>query len=159
MGHVSYSEQISAPVEAVWAILGNVTRLPDWAYKEGRFPYPVEGKYGSSQTEGVGTIWVGVAADGQVATQQVTAWEPPTKLAYELQATENAPMKMSQTSTFELQAVDGGTQVTWTVDWQLGGGFSLNKLLIWFTGNGAFEEMMAGSLENLKRLVEAEKSA
>jgi hypothetical protein len=29
-------------------------------------------------------------------------------------------------------------------------------LLIWFTGNGAFEEMIAGSLENLKALIEQE---
>ncbi|MCG3211370.1 MAG: hypothetical protein FOGNACKC_05014 [Anaerolineae bacterium] len=154
MGHVTYSIEIAAPAEAVWAVLSNVTRLPDWSYKEGRFPYPVEGKYGSDQSEGVGTIWVGKAADGQVATQKITAWEPPAKLAYELQATENAPMQMAQTSTFELEAANDATKITWTVDWELGGGFSLNKILIWFTGNGTFEEMMAGSLENLKRLVE-----
>lgn len=156
MGHVSYSEEINATPEQVWAIISNVTRLPDWAYKERGQNYPVEGKYGSDQREGVGTIWVGVSADGQTATQKITAWEAPTSLAYQLEGMENAALKMSQTSTFTLEPADNGTKITWAVDWELGGGFSLNKLLIWFTGNAAFEEMIAGSLENLKALVEAE---
>ena len=63
---------------------------------------------------------------------------------------------MAQTNTFDLAAEGNDTLITWTVDWQLTGGFSLSSLLIRFSGNGAFEEMIAGSLENLKRLVEAE---
>ena len=50
--------------------------------------------------------------------------------------------------------VDNGTKITWSVDWELTGGFSLSSLLVRFTGNGAFEEMIAGSLENLKDLIE-----
>ena len=158
MGHVTYSQEIKATPAQVWAVLANVTRLPDWAYKEGRFPYPVEGKYGSDQKEGPGTIWVGVAADGQVAAQKITAWEPVKSLSYELQETENAPLQMAQANTFNLEPSGDGTIVTWAVDWELTGGFSLNKLLIRFTANGAFEEMMAGSLENLKQLVEQENA-
>lgn len=158
MGHVTYSQEIKATPEQVWAVLADVTRLPDWAYKEGRFPYPVEGKYGSDQTEGPGAIWVGVAADGQIATQKITAWEPAKNLGYELQATENAPLQMAQSNTFILEPAGDATTVTWVVDWELTGGFSLNKLLIRFTANGAFEEMMAGSLENLKQLVENQKT-
>ena len=154
MGHVSYVQEINATPEQVWKILADVTHLPHWAYKEGRFPYPVEGKYGSEQTEGVGTVWVGVAADGQVATQKITVWEPVTKLAYELQETENAPLQMAQSNTFTLEPAGSSTKVTWVVDWELTGGFSFSSLLIRFTANGAFEEMMAGSLENLKQLVE-----
>ena len=100
---VVHSQQINATPEQVWAVLSDVTRLPDWAYKDGRFPYPVEGKYGSDQTEGEGTVWIGVSADGQVATQKITAWNAPHKLAYELQETENAPLQMAQTNTFELE--------------------------------------------------------
>jgi uncharacterized protein YndB with AHSA1/START domain len=156
MGHVSYSAEIDASPEQVWAVLSDVTRLPDWSYTEGRFPYPVEGKYGSDQKEGVGTIWIGVSSDGQIATQKITIWEPNQKLAYQLQATENAALEMTQTSTFELAAVNDHTRVTWSLDWELTGGFSLSKLIIRFTGNGAFEEMIAGCLENLKQLVEQE---
>jgi carbon monoxide dehydrogenase subunit G len=154
MGHVSCTEEIKATPEQVWAMLTDATRLPEWAYKEGRFPYPVEGKYGSEQREGVGTLWVGVSADGQMATQKIIVWEPPRKFTYELQEMANAPLQMAQTNTFELEPVGDQTRVTWSVDWQLTGGFSLSSLLIRFSGNGAFEEMMAGSLENLKKLVE-----
>lgn len=154
MGHVSYSETIAATPQQVWAVLTNVTRMPEWAYTEGRFPYPVEGKYGSDQTEGVDTLWVGVSSDGQTATQKITAWEAPAKLVNELQSVENAPLEMTQVNTFTLEAEDEQTRVTWAVDWELTGGFSLSKLLMRFTGNGAFEEMIAGSLENLKKLIE-----
>ena len=156
MGQVSYTEQIEASPEQVWAVLADVTRLPDWAYKEGRFPPPVEGKYGSDQREGPGTLWIGIAADGQQATQKITVWEPGQKLVYELQEMEHAPLPMTQTNTFDLEAVDNSTKVTWTVTWELTGGFFLNKLLLRFSAGGAIEEMIAGSLENLKQLVEEE---
>ncbi len=110
----------------MWTVLADVTRLPDWAYTEGRFPYPVEGKYGSDQTEGPDTIWIGISADGQVATQKITAWEPAQKLAYELQETENAPLQMAQSNTFNLEPSGENTKVTWIVDWELTGGFSLS---------------------------------
>lgn len=153
---VSYSEEIKATPEQVWAVLSNVTRLPDWAFTEGRFPYPVEGRYGSEQHEGPGTLWIGVSADGQIATQKITEWDPPQKLTYELQQTENAALRMAQTCTFDLEALENGTRIVWTVDWKLIGGWSLNAILIRLTGNGVFEEMIAGSLENLKRVVEEE---
>jgi uncharacterized protein YndB with AHSA1/START domain len=154
MGHVSYTEEINATPEQVWAVLTDASRIPEWAYKEGRFPYPVEGKYGTEQREGPGTLWVSNSVDGQTATQKIMVWEPPQKLVYELQEMANAPLQMAQTNTFTLEPVDAKTRVTWEVDWQLTGGFSLNSLLIRFSGNGAFEEMMAGSLENLRQVVE-----
>jgi carbon monoxide dehydrogenase subunit G len=159
MGRVSYTEQIQATPEQVWAVLADVTRLPEWAYTEGRFPHLVEGKYGSDQQEGVGVIWIGVSADGQTARQQITAWEPARKLVYELQEMGNAAIRMNQVNTFELEPGGTQTRVTWTVDWQLKGGFSLNSLLLRLTAGGAFEEMIAGSLENLKQLVETEAAA
>jgi carbon monoxide dehydrogenase subunit G len=156
MGHVSYAEEIKATPEQVWAVLSDVARLPDWAFTEGRFPYPVEGHYGSEQHEGPGTLWIGVSADGQIATQKITQWDPPKKLAYELQQTENAALKMAQTCSFDLEPTGNGTRIIWTVDWKLIGGWSLNAILIRLTGNGVFEEMIAGSLENLKKVVEEE---
>ena len=153
---VTYSQEIEATPDKIWGVLADPTRLPDWAYTEGRFPYPVEGKYGSEQTEGVGTIWIGIAADGQVATQKITAWETASQLTYELQETENAPLQMAQTNSFSLEPVNDKTKVTWIVDWELTGGFSISSLLVRFTANGAFEEMMTGSLDNLKTLVEEE---
>jgi uncharacterized protein YndB with AHSA1/START domain len=159
MSKISYSEEIKATPEQIWAVLADVSRLPDWAFTEGRFPYPVEGRYGSDQREGVGTIWVGVSADGQTARQKITGWEPPRQLIYELEQMENAALQMAQTNTFNLEATPNGARVTWTVDWKLTGGWSLNAIIIRMTGNGVFEEMIAGSLENLKRVVEQEAKA
>ncbi len=156
MGHVTVTEEIKATPQQIWAVLTNATRIPDWAYKEGRFPYPVEGDYGTEQHGGLGTLWVSSSVDGQTATQKIILWEPPNRLVYELQEMANAPLQMAQTNTFILEPVEEGTQVTWEADWQLTGGFSLSSLLIRFSGNGAFEEMMEGSLENLKNLVEQE---
>ncbi len=156
MGHVTYSETINATPEQLWSIISNVTRLPEWAYTEGRYPYPVEAKYGNDQTEGVGTLWIGTSGDGQTATQKITAWEPSQKLVYELVEIENAPLGMTQVNTFELKEKSNGTEITWSVDWSITSGFSLNSLLVRFTADGAFEEMIAGSLENLKELVEKE---
>jgi uncharacterized protein YndB with AHSA1/START domain len=156
MGRVSYAEEIKATPEQVWAVLSDATRLPDWAFTEGRFPYPVEGRYGSEQREGPGTLWIGVSADGQIATQKITVWEPAQKLVYELQQMENAALQMTQICTFDLEPIPDGSRITWTVDWQLLGGWSLNAILIRLTGNGVFEEMIAGSLENLKKVVEGE---
>lgn len=158
MGKVSYSEEIQATPEQIWTVLSDVTRLPDWAYTEGRFPHLVEGQYGSEQHEGIGAIWIGTSTDGQTARQKITAWEPPHKLAYELDHMENAAVNMLQANTFELEPLANGTRITWTVDWKLTG-FSLNSVLLRLTGSGAFEEMMAGSLEQLKRLVEQEVTA
>jgi len=158
MGHVTCTEQVKATPEQVWAILSDVTRLPDWAYTEGRFPHPIEAKFGSEQQAGAGVIWVGVSTDGQTATQKITVWEPCQKLVYELQEVNNAPLEMAQINTFDLEAIDDCTKVTWSVDWSVKSGFSLNSLLIRFTGDGAFEEMMIGSLVNLKRLVEQESA-
>ncbi|MEW5960950.1 MAG: SRPBCC family protein [Chloroflexota bacterium] len=159
MGRVSCSEFIKAGPAQVWAVLTDVPRLPAWAYREGRFPHLVEAKYGGEQKESVGATWIGVSVDGQTATQKITAWEPARKLAYELQAMEHAALQASQTNTFELQAEGDGTQLTWNVDWQLPRGFSLAALLMRFTANRAFEEMMAGSLGNLKQLIETETAA
>jgi uncharacterized protein YndB with AHSA1/START domain len=156
MGRVSYSEEIKATPEQVWAVLSDVNRLPDWAFTEGRFPYPIEGRYGSDQHEGVGTIWIGVSADGQTARQKITVWEPPRRLAYELEQMENAALQMTQANTFDLTPSGSHTRITWTVDWKLTGGWSLNAIIIRLTGNGVFEEMIAGSLENLKRLIETQ---
>lgn len=57
-----------------------------------------------------------------------------------------------------LEPYNGATTVTWAVEWALTGGFSLNALLR-FSGNGAFEEMMRGSLAKLKQVVEQEAAA
>ncbi|NJN94049.1 MAG: hypothetical protein HC875_08110, partial [Anaerolineales bacterium] len=51
---VSYAEEIKATPEQVWTVLTNVTRMPEWAFTEGRYPYPVEGRYGSEQHQGPG---------------------------------------------------------------------------------------------------------
>jgi uncharacterized protein YndB with AHSA1/START domain len=156
MPQVSHSQTIQASPDQVWAILADVTRLPDWAYTAGRFPHLVEGRYGSEQTTGAGTLWVGLSVDGQTATQQITTWEPAQTLAYTLQATENAPLQISQTNCLTLEPAGDQTHLTWQVDWALTGGFSLGSLLLRFSGNRAFEEMMVGSLEKLKQVVEKE---
>ncbi len=155
MAQVSYTQSIKATPEQVWAIISDVTRLPEWTHTEGRFPHPVEARYGTDQREGVGTVWIGVSTDGQEARQQIIVWEPPRKLVTELERVENAPLAMQQINTYSLTPTDSGTDVTWMVDWQVKGGFSLAWLSAWLTAGGGFEEMIVGSLENLQQLLES----
>jgi len=155
MGQVIYSHEMKATPDKIWAIISDVTRLPDWAYTEGRFPYPTKGEYGGEQHAGVGTLWVGTSADGQKATQKITVWEVNKLLAYELQAAENAPLAMTQSNSFTLEPTAQGTKITWQVDWALTGGWSLNSIMMRFTANGSFEEIMEGSLAKLKHVAES----
>lgn len=156
MQQITHAQDINATPKQIWAVLVDVTRLPDWAYQNGRVPYPVEGRYGTEQTEGVGTVWVGVTQNGGLATQKVTAWEPYHTLAFELQPSEEAALPLSQINLLQLESLGDKTRVTWRLDWEVETGFSLTSVMLMFAGNSIFEEMIAGSLANLKQLIEAD---
>lgn len=158
MQQIAYAQDINASPEQIWAVITDVTRLPDWAYRDGRVPYPVEGRYGTEQTEGVGTVWIGVTSNGGLATQKVTVWEPYHTLASELQRSEQAELPLAQINTLFLEPLENRTRVTWRMDWDVDSTFSLTGVMLLFAGNGIFEEMVVGSLGNLKRLIESELS-
>ena len=74
------------------------------------------------------------------ADYEITAWEPPTRLAFKAIAGPVRP-----TGEYRLAEAGGGTTVTFSLDAQLGG---LQKLLM----GGAVQSTMNAEVANLARL-------
>jgi uncharacterized protein YndB with AHSA1/START domain len=74
------------------------------------------------------------------ADYEITAWEPPTRLAFKAIAGPVRP-----TGEYRLAAAGAGTSITFSLDAQLGG---IQKLLM----GGAVQKTMDGEVANLAKL-------
>ena len=155
---ITCTTEINAKPEQIWPLIADVTQHPEWAYREGRFPYLVESYCDGEPIKGLGANWVDKASDGQIVRCKIVVWEPETTLVYERQRARDAPMKIAQRHMFALEPTGDKTIVLWSVVWEPADYSWLGRRLLYFTGRDAFEEVMAGSLENLKELVEIVKS-
>jgi uncharacterized protein YndB with AHSA1/START domain len=99
---ISASVEITAPPEAVWALLSDLTRMPEWS-PELRRLYVVGGK-----EPRVGTLLLGVNRRGAAVwptTSRVVRLEPGRAVAWRTR-------ESGATWTYELQPTEGGTRVT-----------------------------------------------
>jgi carbon monoxide dehydrogenase subunit G len=104
---------IKAPIEKIWAILADVTRMPAW----------VDGVKDCERTgavkEGKGLRWrESCVLDRQhiEAEQEMTVWEPMKKAVIQ----SKLPMNGSMTRTHYFQAKPEGVEVDVEVSWDLG---------------------------------------
>ena len=100
---ISASVDVAAPPEAVWAVVSDVTRMPEWS-PELRRLYVL----GRTKQPRVGMTLLGVNRRKFAAwptTSKVTRFEPGRAVAWKTR-------ESGATWTYELEAIDGGTRLT-----------------------------------------------
>jgi carbon monoxide dehydrogenase subunit G len=113
MGNLSKKVLINAPLEKVWAILGDVSRMAEW----------VDGVKESERTgtirEGKGLRWrEACVLDRQhiEVEHEMTAWEPMKKAIIE----SKLPMNGSMTRIHQFYGKPEGVEVKVDFSWDLG---------------------------------------
>lgn len=146
---------INATPEQVWRVLADLSRLPQWLTREGPFPYVVK----TERLISAGEMWQADAIDGQKAEYTVSVWDEPQQLGYELTGVEDSvPLNVEQRHQFDLDIDEGGTLVSWRIDWQL---YEENFVAGWLQNRQLgrnIETMQRYSLLRLKEIIDEERT-
>jgi uncharacterized membrane protein len=134
---------VEAPAEAVWTYISDPAAMPKW--HRGCKQVSIL----STKTAGVGTRRRCIGADGRAVVEEITAWFE--NIGYEFIVVDGPYREFR--GRFRLQAVPEGTIVNWTVDYKLKGPLAGLRNTLSF--HRQYEDMMAESLRQLRRLVEA----
>ncbi len=144
---VTRTQQVQAPPDKVYALVVAPRAWQQWSVWNRRDPAMTIAYSGPES--GVGAAWDWQSASQGNGGMRLTAAEPPQRVAYEIRFEG-----FSSVSTGELRfkPVGSGTEVTWTMDGDMGG----NPLYRWFA---LFSDQMIGKdfadgLANLKALAE-----
>jgi uncharacterized protein YndB with AHSA1/START domain len=100
---ISAAVDVAAPPEAVWAVVSDVTRMPEWSPELRRLCV-----LGGAKQPRVGTRLLGINRRGLVAwptTSRVTRFEPGRAVAWKTR-------ESGATWTYELEATGTGTRLT-----------------------------------------------
>ena len=142
MPQASYTVVIGRPIDAVFAFVADGERCPEWR------PGVVSIEHVSG--EGVGARYrqrvQGPMGRAVPADYEVTVFEPNRRLEFQTGAGPARPH-----GRYDLETVDGGTRLTFTLDAQPG------RLMRLFMGS-MFQRTMDAevhNLDNLKRVLEA----
>ena len=143
---------INATPEQVHAYVGHLEKWPEWAPWEEEDPTIVTTLGDKTTGVGASQSWTSKDGDGELT---LTKCDPATGIAYEMAFIMEGE-RFPSTSAMTYKAVDGGTEVTWTMqgDWK---GAMPPIVDAWMK---IFTPMMIGGmfdqgLQNLKGLVEA----
>ena len=142
MPQASYSVVIGRPIDAVFAFIADGERCPEWR------PGVLDIKRASG--DGVGTRYTqgikGPMGRRVAADYEVTVFEPPRRLEFQ---TVTGPARPH--GRYDLEPVDGGTRLTFSLDATLSG---IQRLLM-----GSMVQRTMDSevrmLDNAKRVLEA----
>lgn len=144
---VTRTQQVQAPPDKVYALVVAPRAWQQWSVWNRRDPAMTIAYSGPES--GVGAAWDWQSASQGNGGMRLTAAEPPQRVAYKIRFEG-----FSSVSTGELRfkPVGSGTEVTWTMDGDMGG----NPLYRWFA---LFSDQMIGKdfadgLANLKALAE-----
>ena len=141
------STTIAAPADKVYALIADPREWKRWTVWNQRDPAMTISYSGPASGAGAGWAWQSkTEGDGKMT---FTAAEPGKRLAYELFFPD---FGTTSTGALELAAASGGTQVTWTMNGNMGS----NPLFRWIA---LFGDRMVGpdfeaGLANLKALAE-----
>lgn len=143
MARAEASIHIDRPVEDVFSYATELERWPEWAGEVVEEETLTEGPLGEgTRVRGVGKF-LGRRVE---VVNEINAYEPNAKLAFR---TVSGPIKSQNTLTFE--SVEGGTNVTESIEAELGGFFGLADSLVARMAGRQF----ATNLANMKDLLEA----
>ena len=143
MPQASYSVVIGRPVDAVFAFIADGERCPEWRPGVVDIKRASGDGVGARYTQGVkGPMGRRVAAD-----YEVTAFEPPRRLEFQ---TVTGPARPH--GRYDVEAVDGGTRLTFSLDATLGG---LQRLLMGSMVQRTMDSEVR-TLDNVKRILEAQ---
>ncbi|MCC7446473.1 MAG: SRPBCC family protein [Anaerolineae bacterium] len=134
---------VVAPVETVWAYVAEPAMLARWH----RGCKQVSAL--TTRTTGQGTRRRCVGENGKAVVEEIAAWFE--HIGYEYVVVDGPYREFR--GRFRLQAVPEGTIVNWTVEYQLRGLLSGVRNVVSFRRQ--YEDMMADSLRQLRRVVEA----
>lgn len=141
MPQASYSVVIARPIDAVFAFIADGERCPEWRTVVSDIKRVSGDGVGARYAQGIkGPMGRRVAAD-----YEVTVFEPPRRLEFQ---TITGPARPH--GRYDLEPVDGGTRLTFSLDATLGG---LRGLLL-----GSMVQRTMDSevrmLESAKRILE-----
>ncbi|KQW51643.1 MULTISPECIES: SRPBCC family protein [unclassified Roseateles] len=144
---VSRTLTISAPPEKIYALIADPRGWQQWSAWNQRDP-AMAIEY-SGPASGSGAVWSWKSKSQGDGRMTFTTAEPPKRLGYELFFPD---FGTTSTGDFRLEANGGATQVTWTMNGDMGG----NPVYRWM---GLFMDKMVGpdfdaGLANLKALAE-----
>jgi uncharacterized protein YndB with AHSA1/START domain len=151
MGHIRENYHIDAPIERVWEIAHDCDRLIEWQTGATE----VRGCEGRFDQVGMTYTFVYKAMGRTLDVRFETTKVARPKL---LEAKLTAPGGGTGTSSLQLEPADGGTDMTYTFDYDLPGGFVgdlADKLFM----ERAIERDIRHSNENFKALCEAKVPA
>ncbi|HEY8879516.1 MAG TPA: SRPBCC family protein [Roseateles sp.] len=138
---------INAAPEKVYALIADPRRWKAWSAWNQRDP-AMAIEY-SGPASGAGAVWAWKSKSQGDGRMTFTTAEPPKRLAYELYFPD---FNTTSTGDFRLDTNGGATQVTWSMDGDMG----RNPMYRWM---GLFMDKMVGpdfdaGLANLKALAE-----
>ena len=144
---VSRTTQVQAPPERVYGLVASPRAWKQWSVWNQRDPQ-MQMTYIGPET-GEGAVWEWKSASQGDGRMRFTAAEPLHRLAFELYLPD---VGTTSTGSFDFAAKDGGTQVRWTMDGDMGG----NPLYRWFAlfADSTVGTDFASGLANLKALAE-----
>lgn len=138
-----HSIDIHAPPSAIWRVLSDLTRLPEWYYPSQRVHVPDDGPVAPGKPF---VLWIRTAAGVIVrAPGEILEVEPERLLKWRGQASG-----IAATATWTLAPQDGHTRLTHEF---AGGGW----MMFLSTLTGHAPQTARKRLENLKRVVEGQE--
>ena len=147
MNQVRKQIDVAVPPTAVFALLVDLGRLPDWSTITAQTRDAPSGPLKTGDTFAQTLRVLGRSLE---TNWRVTELEDPHHVAYEATGPAGAQLRMRQT----VEATAGGSTVAFDVEYQLPGGFIGD--LAEFVAGRRNEREVEHSLENLKDLAEHE---